>query len=387
MSPSFFVANGTNTLCLANSVSPAPIASAPSNSSIVAPEPTNTMSCANCYTSSHTGMLLGGTLGGVVVLAAAVFAAYRFLASRIALRRHARHYSSMEDMKGLQGHSRSFTPASPPTREKPLPTPSRSPSPSPIHIPVLPPIPTSSALHTPSLSPATPAPPHPLESVTNNAPDPIPAPAPDPVPPHIVTRASKPAPLSIPDTKPRPRPRPLPPIPFNTPRSHFSPTSDISSPQQAVESSPPSAISRTFIAAALAKLDTNLARAHAPSSHTTPHTRRSVYEQSDSASSMWARRFSSGSSWSAALSRRSSPVPSSATSQMYRVRDSALSAWALVRSRSRDDADSAKESPGLVPHRKAASFDAPKRVRSVTAIPDVPPLPARFRTEGRQSVG
>lgn len=183
--------------------------------------------------------------------------------------------------------------------------------------------------------------------------------------------------------------RPLPPLPPSDPAAFIPPfKSDTFIP---IVISEPESQKRAPKPVALAKLDTNLSQTAAPSSYSGPPTRGSLYatDRSDAASSVWARRFSTASTWSGGASR-SSPVPSSATSVMYRVRDSALSAWALVRPSSVGDprGDAYRDHSASI-HRKAASVDGLKMTRSPGSgdIPDVPPLPARYRKEGRQSVG
>ncbi|KAI0747152.1 hypothetical protein C8Q80DRAFT_824951 [Daedaleopsis nitida] len=334
MSSTFFVANGTDTRCLANSQTPITLDSSIGSPSTTVPQPTpaesaasQSISAAPPHTGHSSGTIFGATLAAVAIFAAAAYVVHRLLIPRLSRRRNPR-LSIMEEAKELDKDDNSLF---------------------------------SSSLHV-----------HAGEKQ------------------FLAVDADG-------SLETIPKLRPLPPIPSDQSRSFFPPP--LSSPPPPTNASidarvataapcPPVANPRALKAATLARLDTNLALTMAPSTHTTPFTRRSVYDQSDAASSFWGRRYSAGSSWSAGLSRRGSPVPSSATSQMYRVRDSALSAWTLIRSYSRDESERDKDSPS---HRKAASVDGLKLVRSATtmSIPDVPPLPAHFRTEARarQSVG
>ncbi|TFK89237.1 hypothetical protein K466DRAFT_37147 [Polyporus arcularius HHB13444] len=333
MSSEFFVANGTDTACLAGGEAPfafnagtttfkpspnsntvptadtSPLPSTAAGRSTSAAGP-----CTDCSVPGDSGMVLGVTLGGVVVLAAVIYAAYRSLLPRFLHRRRPRRTStqdSADENKGLNSFISQATSSRTLSDEK--------------------------------------------------------------------RRALGAAAIA----------RPLPPLPSDHPAMFIPPfKSDAFIP---IVVSEPESRTRTARPVALAKLDTELSQTAGPSSYSGPPTRASLWatDRSDAASSVWARRFSAASTWSGGPSRRSSPVPSSATSVMYRVRDSAQSAWALVRPGSRGDFD--RDSPGDRSnsniHRKAASFDGLKMRRSATAIPDVPPLPPRFRTEGRQSVG
>ncbi|RPD55535.1 hypothetical protein L226DRAFT_614709 [Lentinus tigrinus ALCF2SS1-7] len=329
MSPEFHVANGTDTSCLAGSNSPLAFNAGttslphPSTSTSASPSPSTSASvssttsgkgpCTDCSASGDSGMVLGVTLGGVVALAAAVFAAYRFLLPHCIRRRRARRSSAQDSDDEHKDLNRSISQATSPgtmSDEK------------------------RSALHS--------------------------------------LKASA---------------RPLPPLPPSDPPTFIPPfKSDTFIP---IVISEPETRKRAAKPIVLAKLDTDLSQTVTPSSYSGPPTRGSLYatDRSDAASSVWARRFSTASTWSGGASR-SSPVPSSATSVMYRVRDSALSAWALVRPSSGGDpgSDTSRNRSSSI-HRKAASVDGLKMARSSAPVPDVPPLPARFRTEGRQSVG
>lgn len=325
MSSKFFIGNSTDTQCLANSLSP--LAHIPPSQSSTSDHNTPSVSRSSITpvttsTALGTGpgnsaVLVGSIFGGVIVFAAAVYAAYRFMIPRL-LSHDCSRRSSVAESSRVKGDHRSSS------------------------------APVSSLSTLPYAEATKPAGKRPDAAVT-------------------VT----------------PKLRPLPPIPTlsqisSTLFSH--PTSATVTLPDPLDTSHPSGSAATPRAATLAKLETSLAPTFAPSPHTTPLARRSGLDQSDAASSLWARRHSAASSWSVGVSGTGSPVPSSATSQMYRIRDSV---WALVRSHSREEF---VDSPTL-PHRKAASFDGLKRNAAVTAIPDVPPLPARFRTEGRQSVG
>ncbi|KAI0691001.1 hypothetical protein C8T65DRAFT_745617 [Cerioporus squamosus] len=334
MSSAFFVANGTDTACLGESDSPlafnagtstsqpspsmgtVPTAGASTSTSADASGTTSAAGpCTACSVpGANSGMVLGVTFGGVVALAAAVYAVYRFLLPRFHLRRRPRCTCTQDS----EDENKNLNPT------------------------------TSQATSPGSLSDEK-------------------------------RRAFGAAAYA----------RPLPPLPSDQPQTFIPPfKSDTFIP---IVVSRPESRTRTARPVALAKLDTELSQIAGPSSYSGPPTRASLYatDRSDAASSVWARRFSATSSWSGGPSRRGSPVPSSATSVMYRARDSAQSAWALVRPSSRGDSewDSPRNRSSSNVHRKAASFDGLKMRRSATAIPDVPPLPARFRAEGRQSVG
>ncbi|KAI0765429.1 hypothetical protein C8Q74DRAFT_1052912 [Fomes fomentarius] len=315
------------TQCLANSLSPLahilPSQSSTSDHNTPSVSRSSTSYPTRITTSTALGtgpgnsaVLVGSIFGGVIVFAAAVYAAYRFIIIPRLLSHNCSRRSSVAESRRPKGDHR------------------------------------SSAASVSSLS------------TLPNA------------------DATKPA-AKRPDTAVTvtPKLRPLPPIPTLSqisPTLFSPPTSATVTPPDPLDTSHSSA--PTPRAATLAKLDTSVAPTFAPSPHTTPLARRSGLDQSDAASSLWARRHSAASSWSVGVSRTGSPVPSSATSQMYRIRDSV---WALVRSHSREEF---VDLP-MLPHRKAASFDGLKWNAVVTVIPDVPPLPARFRAEGRQSVG